>query len=62
MPTNEEIKEAEDGLVEASASLLNYLELRRVGKPADFSRHRELIQNLKNATDEYAEIILKLDI
>ena len=61
MPTYEEIKAAEDRLVEASASLLNYLELRRIGKPADFARHRELIQNLKSATDEYARLVLKLD-
>jgi hypothetical protein len=60
VPTYEEIKAAEDRLIETSASLQSYLELRRIGKPVDFPRHRELVEKLKAATDEYAQIILKL--
>ena len=55
-----EIKNAEDRVIEAAASLVSFLEDIRAGERLDNVRHRQLVERLKSTTDEYARMVCEL--
>ena len=57
MRFEEEIAAAETNLIDASAELLSYLELKREDGRADDQHRRGLIAKLRAAVEEYARIV-----